>query len=77
MLVVGPSGTGKSTAARGLAALLPDIEVVADCPFSCDPAEPCALCVERRAAGEELPVVARRVRIVTLPLNATEDRVAG
>jgi len=77
VLVVGPSGTGKSTAVRGVAALLPDIEVVADCPFSCDPAEPCALCVERRAAGEELPVVARRVRIVNLPLNATEDRVAG
>jgi magnesium chelatase subunit I len=77
VLVVGPSGTGKSTAVRGLAALLPEIEVVADCPFSCSPAEPCERCAARRAAGEDLPVVARRVRIVTLPLNATEDRVAG
>ena len=77
MLVSGPSGTGKSTAVRGLAALLPEIDVVADCPFSCDPARPCALCTGRRDSGEELPVVSRRARIVTLPLNATEDRVAG
>jgi Mg-chelatase subunit ChlI len=77
VLVSGPSGTGKSTAVRGLAALLPEIEVVADCPFGCDPARPCSLCVERRARGEALTSVTRRVRIVTLPLNATEDRVAG
>ena len=41
VLIEGPSGTGKSTAVRGLAALLPEIDVVADCPFSCDPAAPC------------------------------------
>jgi Mg-chelatase subunit ChlI len=62
---------------RGLAGLLPEIEVVADCPFSCDPAAPCDVCAARRAGGEALPVVSRRVRIVDLPLNATEDRVAG
>jgi Mg-chelatase subunit ChlI len=77
VLVSGPSGTGKSTAVRGLAALLPEVEVVADCPFGCDPNLPCARCSERRERGEALPVVTRRVRIVTLPLNATEDRVAG
>jgi Mg-chelatase subunit ChlI len=77
VLIEGSSGTGKSTAVRGLAALLPEIEVVADCPFSCDPAEPCRVCGSRREHGEELPVARRRVRVVTLPLNATEDRVAG
>jgi Mg-chelatase subunit ChlI len=77
VLVVGPSGTGKSTAVRGLAELLPELEVVADCPFSCDPADPCSACAGRQAGGETLPVIARRARIVTLPLNATEDRVAG
>ena len=77
MLVKGPSGTGKSTAVRGLSELLPEIDVVADCPFSCSPAEPCAACAERAGRGEELPVVRRRRRIVDLPLNATEDRVSG
>src|SRR2546425_7451182 len=73
VLVKGPSGTGKSTAVRGLAELLPEIDVVADCPFSCDPARPCASCRGR----DDLPVTRRRRRIVDLPLNATEDRVAG
>ena len=77
VLVEGPSGTGKSTAVRGLAELLPEIEVVADCPFSCDPADPCASCRERVEGGEHLGSHRRRVRVVDLPLNATEDRVAG
>ena len=59
---------------RGLAELLPEIEVVAACPFSCDPEHPgCESC----RARDELPVARRRRRIVDLPLNATEDRVAG
>ena len=77
VLVEGPSGTGKSTAVRGLAELLPEIEVVADCPFLCDPAGPCPACRERVARGERLGSHRRRVRVVDLPLNATEDRVAG
>ncbi|MSO57748.1 MAG: magnesium chelatase ATPase subunit I [Thermoleophilia bacterium] len=77
VVIAGPSGTGKSTAVRGLAALLPELDVVGDCPFSCDPVAPCTECAARVAAGETLPVVRRRMRIVTLPLNATEDRVAG
>jgi Mg-chelatase subunit ChlI len=77
LLVKGTSGTGKSTAVRGLAELLPEIDVVADCPFGCDPASPCATCLERVDRGETLPVTRRRRRIVDLPLNATEDRVAG
>ncbi|MDH4176049.1 MAG: ATP-binding protein [Thermoleophilia bacterium] len=77
VLVEGTSGTGKSTAVRGLAELLPEIDVVAGCPFSCSPLEPCAHCVQRQARGEALETVRRRVRVVDLPLNATEDRVAG
>jgi Mg-chelatase subunit ChlI len=58
---------------RGLAELLPEIDVVADCPFSCSPADPCPVCLGR----DDLPASRRRRRIVDLPLNATEDRVAG
>jgi len=80
VLVVGPSGTGKSTAVRGLADLLPEIEVVADCRFGCDPRQPehfCDECRERVAAGEELPAKRRRTRLIDLPVSATEDSVVG
>ena len=78
VLIRGPSGIGKSTAVRGLAAMLPEIDVVAGCAFGCDPGLPeCPSCQARAAEGAPLPVTRRRRRIVTLPLNATEDRVAG
>ncbi len=80
VLIRGERGTAKSTAARALAALLPEIEVVADCPFSCDPDQPatwCTLCQERTGAGEKLPRSRRRTRFVDLPVSATEDRVVG
>ena len=44
VLIRGERGTAKSTAARALAALLPEIAVVADCPFNCDPHRPERLC---------------------------------
>ncbi len=80
VLIRGERGTGKSTAARALAALLPEIEIVADCAFACDPAQPqalCDLCRERCERGESLPVAWRRTRFVNLPISATEDRVVG
>jgi magnesium chelatase subunit I len=80
VLIRGERGTAKSTAARALAALLPEIEVVADCRFNCDPRRPdqfCDECRERVAAGETLPVAMRQTRVVDLPVSATEDRVVG
>jgi Mg-chelatase subunit ChlI len=78
VLIRGPSGTGKSTAVRGLAALLPEIDVVVGCAFGCDPARPeCSACRALLAEGAQLPAARRRRRIVNLPLNATEDRIAG
>jgi Mg-chelatase subunit ChlI len=80
VLIRGERGTAKSTAARALAALLPEIKVVADCPFSCDPGRPttwCTNCRERAEAGAELPATQRRTRFVDLPVSATEDRVVG
>lgn len=80
VLIKGVSGTAKSTAVRALAALLPEVEVVADCPFQCDPWDhrlQCDICRKRRQEGENLPVRKRLCSLVNLPLNATEDRVAG
>lgn len=80
VLIRGEKGTAKSTAVRGLASLLPQIRVVADCPFGCDPDDltvMCADCRRRREGGEELPVAVRKMRVVELPVSATEDRVVG
>jgi Mg-chelatase subunit ChlI len=80
VLIRGERGTGKSTAARALAALLPEVRVVGGCRFACDPDRPttwCTECRERAARGEELPVQLRRTSFVDLPVSATEDRVVG
>ena len=80
VLIRGERGTAKSTAARALAALLPNVRVVQDCRFGCDPAKPatwCTECRERAAQGEELVTVTRPTPFVNLPVSATEDRVVG
>ena len=80
VLIRGPKGTGKSTAVRALVDLLPEVEVVADCPFNCNPHDPtnmCELCRSRLMRGEKLPIERRKMEIVELPIGATEDRVVG
>lgn len=80
LLIRGEKGTGKSTAVRALADLLPEIEVVDGCPFNCNPrnpAEMCDICYEKYSKGIQLPIVKRKVRVVDLPLSATIDRVIG
>src|SRR3990172_3513667 len=74
VLIRGERGTGKSTAARALAALLPEVRVVAGCRFACDPDRSttwCTECKERAARGEELPTQLRRTSFVDLPVSAT------
>ncbi|MEM8810971.1 MAG: magnesium chelatase ATPase subunit I [Pseudomonadota bacterium] len=74
VLVFGDRGTGKSTAVRGLAALLPPIQVVEGCPFNCaDGSENCPHCAGRTPAS----LVEKPTPVIDLPLGATEDRVAG
>ncbi|MCB1318150.1 MAG: ATP-binding protein, partial [Leptospiraceae bacterium] len=80
VLIRGERGTGKSTAARALAALLPEIEVIADSPFNDDPKSPetwSDISRERYGNGTEPPIEHRRIRFVDLPVSATEDRVVG
>ena len=76
VLVFGDRGTGKSTAIRGLAALLPAMEAVVGCPYACDPGRPadhCERCREKAVLRSEKVAVP----VVDLPLGATEDRVVG
>src|SRR5437588_4676857 len=79
VLIRGERGTGKSTAVRALARLLPEHRVVEGCHFGDDPDEPEHYCVEcrERAALGPLPTSTRPMRVVELPINASEDRVVG
>src|SRR5690349_4152938 len=83
VLIMGHRGTGKSTAVRALADLLPPIEVVAGCPYNCDPSNPCSHCLsnqERVTAHKRVTAKTTAtvpVPVVELPLGATEDRVSG
>ncbi|MBE7197596.1 MAG: magnesium chelatase ATPase subunit I [Parafilimonas terrae] len=79
VLVLGDRGTGKSTAVRGLAAVLPSQTVVEGCSYGCDPADRhrlCDACREARRSGR-LKRRSRLAPIVDLPLGAREDRVVG
>jgi magnesium chelatase subunit I len=80
VMIMGDRGTGKSTTIRALADLLPDIEVVADDPFSSHPSDPEMMSDEVKAlvtAGKKLALAQKKVPMVDLPLGATEDRVCG
>ena len=77
VLIRGKKGTAKSTAVRSLAALLPEVNVVRGCPYSCSPEARqglCPFCETDSGSGES---VTHQVRIVDLPVGATEDRLVG
>jgi magnesium chelatase subunit I len=73
VLVFGDRGTGKSTAVRALAALLPSIEAVEGCPVNSARPE---LCPEW-AGVTSTRIVTRPTPVIDLPLGVTEDRVVG
>ena len=80
VLVLGDRGTGKSTAVRALAALLPPMRAIVGCRYRCDPAlaTGCEECEARKRAGAGAwKSHAVPVPVVDLPLGATEDRVVG
>ncbi|MCX9190654.1 magnesium chelatase [Carbonactinospora thermoautotrophica] len=76
VLVRGEKGTAKSTMVRALAALLPEVDVVAGCRFACDPAQPDPACPDGPHEASA-PYETRRARLVELPVGATEDRLVG
>ena len=80
VVIMGHRGTGKSTAVRALADLLPSKKKVRDCSFNCDPdqnQELCDNCNMNLQKGLTLERESFQVPVVELPLGATEDRVCG
>ncbi len=80
VLVLGDRGTGKSTAIRALAGLLPEMPVVAGCPYNCERADLCLMKGEGCSAcdgGSTAQTEMRHVPVVDMPLGATEDRIVG
>ena len=83
VLVFGDRGTGKSTAVRALAALLPKMRAVVGCRYGCEPqavSGQCEDCRTRRAKSPGQAALKSHlvpVPVVDLPLGATEDRVVG
>jgi len=80
LLITGPKGTGKTTVVRSLAALLPEIPVVKGCQFRCSPNDSigvCAACKTQLENKGTLKTELQKMRVINLPLSATEDRVVG
>ena len=79
VLIRGEKGTAKSTAVRALAELMPMVKKVKNCKFGCDPegTEFCPDCEARLEKGEKLDWVESKMKVIDLPVSATEDRVVG
>ncbi len=75
VLIKGDKGTGKTTAVRALADLLPPLKVVKGCSFNCDPDNPDLFCDSCKSGDFE--VEKKSMKVVELPLGSTEDRVVG
>ncbi len=79
VLIRGEKGTAKSTAVRGLAELLPALDVIEKCPFRLPAVEPdgvCSACTESENCRPD-EITSRRMAVIELPVGATEDRVVG
>lgn len=80
VLIRGEKGTAKSTAVRALAELLPERLQVEGCVFGCDPIDKSSMCLkcrEKVEKSEKISTVKEKMKVVDLPVSATEDRVVG
>lgn len=80
VLIRGEKGTAKSTAVRSLADLLPKRTQIAGCRFSCgaeNPEQVCDECYQKITGGLPFEIVESKMKVIDLPISATEDRVVG
>lgn len=80
VLIKGEKGTAKSTAVRALAELLPERAQIEGCIFGCNPLDESSMCVcchEKYYNNEIIPKVMDKMKVIDLPVSATEDRVVG
>jgi len=82
LLIKGMKGTAKSTAVRALADILPQIEYITSCTFNCNPSNKKEMChsCQKKYDKENInkeDIDKKKMRVITLPINATEDRVIG
>ena len=77
ILIRGEKGTAKSTAVRGLAELLPEMQATAGCPYHCDPANQSKACDDCRQHEGCADTFILPVPVIDIPVSATEDRVVG
>ncbi len=76
VLIKGDRGTAKSTSVRSLATLLPEHDVIVGCEYGCDPSEPENMC-EKCRKSDDRKTSKQKMRVVELPISATEDKVVG
>ncbi|WP_303863927.1 ATP-binding protein [Alkalibaculum bacchi] len=80
VLIRGEKGTAKSTAVRALADLLPERKQIEGCKFSCDPNNvdlACTDCAEKIQSDQKVDIIMSKMKVIDLPIGATEDRVVG
>ncbi|AHF08954.1 MULTISPECIES: ATP-binding protein [Dehalobacter] len=80
VLIRGEKGTAKSTAVRALADMLPERSQAEGCQFSCDPLQSdkvCSECAEKMKNDQPIKSITTKMKVIDLPVSATEDRVVG
>ncbi|MDO9537220.1 MAG: ATP-binding protein [Thermoplasmata archaeon] len=77
IIIIGEAGIGKSTAARGLRDILPEVECVNGCFYNCDPKDKNNLCQDCKSSVAELNSFGKRVPLHELPIGASERRIFG
>lgn len=79
VLIRGEKGTAKSTLVRGLTNLLNEREEN-DCEFNCEPRKVnnyCESCIKKLENSTEIKEKKGFMKVINLPISATEDRVVG